>query len=138
MTSDDVVQSVESERSPLAAAMLQAVLPPLPLGYLYAGELRRSLLPTGLMVGGSVVFVLEVTELVDWTDEDKSSALLYVGLGAMMAGYVYGIIDAADAARDHNDRLKRGAPSVALMPTPHGVTLLAHLECGGFGKAATR
>jgi len=104
----------------LLAAALQAVLPPLPLGYAYAGDLKRSLLPTGLMVGGATLFIFETVELIDWTDESKSPALLYVGLASMMVGYVYGIVDAADAARDRNAALRGGRAALSVIPSPFG------------------
>jgi len=106
------------ERSPLVAAALQAVLPPLPLGYVYVGDLRRAVLPTGLMVGGSTVLVLEIVDLVDWTDDRGSETLLYVALVSVAVGYVYGIVDAADAARDHNARLRTSAVGLRVGPSP--------------------
>jgi hypothetical protein len=104
----------------LIAGVLQAVLPPLPLGYAYAGDLRRSLLPTGLMVAGATLFVFETIQLVDWTKESKSPALLYVGLGSMMVGYVYGIVDAADAARDRNAGSGGARAALGIAPSPLG------------------
>ena len=75
-----------AERSPMVAALVQAALPPLPLGYIYAEDLGRAVLPTSLMVGGGVAFILGAVELVDWTDEDRSPALFYGGLGATWRG----------------------------------------------------
>lgn len=112
--------SPAGERSPLVGAALQAVLPPLPLGYIYAGDLERAILPTTLMVGGGAAFVLGVVELIDWTDEPRSPTLFYAGLGAMMVGYVYGVVDAADAVRDRNDRIRRGAAAVDIRPARGG------------------
>lgn len=108
------------ELSPLLAGVLQALLPPLPLGYVYVSDLRRSLLPTGLMIGGATLFVLETVELVDWTREHKSPALLYVGMGSMMVGYLYGIIDAADAARDRNAGSRGARVALGVGPSPAG------------------
>lgn len=116
------------ERSPLVAALLQAALPPLPLGYIYVGDLGRALLPTGLMVAGSTLFVLEVAELVDWTDEDKSPGLLYLGLGSLVVGYVYGIIDAADAAKDHNAAERASRSALGIAPSPQGTGLQVSLS----------
>ena len=115
------------QRSPLVAALLQGALPPLPLGYIYADDLRRAIIPTSLMVGGSVAFILGTVELVDWTDEERSPALFYGGLGAILVGYVYGIVDAADAVRDRNARL-RGVTSVQLGPSHGGIGIRVSLK----------
>lgn len=111
------------QRSPLVAAILQAALPPVPLGYLYAGDLGRSLLPTGLMVGGATLLLFESVKLIDWTDEGGSPALLYVGLGALIGGYVYGILDAADAARDRNARFVPRGASLLIVPSQSGTRI---------------
>ena len=104
-----------SHRSPLVAALLQAALPPLPVGYVYAGAPLRGLVPTGIMVGGALLFLSEGVEVFDWTGEGASESLLRIGFAAIIAGYVYGIWDAADAARDHNAR--SGGAAVAFIPT---------------------
>ena len=118
----------DGQRSPVVAALLQAALPPLPLGYVYVGELRRAILPTALMVGGSMVFIVGTVELIDWTDEDRSPALFYGGLAAMLVGYAYGILDAADAARDRNARLRGITPSVSVGPVGAGFGLRVWLR----------
>lgn len=89
-------------KHPFVAAALQAAFPPLPLGYLYAGDLQRGLLPTGLMIGGSTVFLFVVIDWVTWNDPPSSPAFAYAAMGAILTGYVWGILGAADAARDAN------------------------------------
>jgi len=115
-------------RSPLIGAVLQAMLPPLPLGYVYAGDISRGLVPTGIMVGGATLLVIESVELVDWTDDRGSETLLYVGLGALMAGYVYGVWDVVHLIGDRNARTAAGAVSIRLIPTSSDVALVAHLS----------
>jgi hypothetical protein len=97
-----VHQSQAPEKSALLAAALQAAFPPLPLGYVYAGDLGRCLLSTGLMVGGSTLFLINALDWVDWDVSEGSTAWATVGLAALVGGYVWGIWDAADAARDAN------------------------------------
>lgn len=114
-------QAQPDERSPLAAAFLQAILPPLPIGYLYAGNVVRGLIPTGLMVGGSMLLLVETVEIIDWTSNDESEALLYLGLAATAGGYVFGIIDAANVARHRNARVRAGGAALRIVPAPEGV-----------------
>jgi len=122
--------SSPDERSPLAAALLQAALPPLPLGYLYAGNPARGLIPTGVMVVGSTLFLIEVVEVVDWTTNDESEALLYLGLAATVGGYVFGIVDAANVARQRNARLRAGGVVFGLVPREAGVVVALSIPVG--------
>lgn len=123
-------QPTGTERSPLVAGLLQAALPPLPLGYLYAGSLARGLIPTGLMVGGATLFLFETAELLDWTDEDKSEGLFYLGLGMVVGGYVFGIVDAAQVARRHNAALSAAASALRISPMPSGVRIAIAVPVG--------
>ena len=61
-------QPTLDERSPLVAGLLQAALPPLPVGYLYACSFARGLIPMGVMVVGTSIFMVESVQIFDWTD----------------------------------------------------------------------
>jgi hypothetical protein len=116
-----VPQGVPGERSPVVASLLQAAFPPLPIGYLYAGDPVRGLLPSAVMVGGATLFMVQVIEIIDWTDEGGSDELMYVGLAALFGGYVYGIVDAAAATRDRNARLRAREARLMFLPAPGGI-----------------
>jgi hypothetical protein len=120
-SSPPAAAQVESqERSPLVAGVLQAVLPPLPVGYLYAGNVARGLIPMGVMVVGTSIFLVETVEVLDWTDGEGSGALMKLGFGMTLGAYAFGIFDAANVARNRNARLRSGA-ALRLTPTPHGM-----------------
>jgi hypothetical protein len=59
--------------------------------------------------------------IIDWTDESGSDTVLYLGFGGLLGGYIYGIMDAADAARDHNARVRATGASFRVVPAPSGV-----------------
>jgi hypothetical protein len=118
------------ERSPLLAGVLQAAFPPLPLGYLYAGSFARGLVPTAVMVVGSSIFLVEVVQVIDWTDVDGSEPLIWVGLGMTFGGYVFGIVDAANVARNRNARLRAGDAAFRVLAAPSGVGLALSIPVG--------
>jgi hypothetical protein len=129
--SDSVsTQGAPSERSPLVAGLLQAALPPLPIGYLYAGSFARGLIPTGLMLVGTSVFLIETVELIDWTDEDGSGSLMWLGLGMTLGGYVFGIVDAANVTRNRNARVRAVATAFRVLPAPSGVGIAVTIPVG--------
>lgn len=121
-------QEAAGERSPVVAGLLQAALPPLPLGYAYVGDLGRGLLPTGLMVGGATLLLVGVVDIVDWTEEDKSAVPIYLGLGALIGGYVFGIVDVIGAAKDRNARARAAPGPVWLLPTARGLEVVARVS----------
>jgi hypothetical protein len=116
-------QTETDERSPVLAGLLQAALPPLPLGYLYAGSFARGLIPMGVMVVGTSVFLSEGVQVFDWTGEGASETLLWVGFAMTLGGYVFGIVDAANVARNRNARVRAGGAALRLVPAPSGVGL---------------
>ena len=118
------------ERSPLLAGLLQAVFSPLPVGYLYAGSPARGLSPMGARVVGSTLFLVETVEIIDWTSDDESETLLYLGLGMTLGGYVFGIVDAANVTRRRNARLRAGGAAFRIGPTPSGVGITVALPVG--------
>jgi len=124
------LQLVPSERSPLLAGLLQVALPPLPVGYLYAGSLARGLIPTGVMLVGTSLFLIETVEIIDWTDEGGSESLMWLGLGMTLGGYVFGIVDAANVARNRNARTRAGGAALRFVPAPSGVGLVVTIPVG--------
>lgn len=115
-------QAAPDERSPLVAGLLQAVFPPVPIGFAYAGDFKRGLLPTGLMYAGATVVLLEGVDTIDWTDEEAGSGtLMAVGLAAVVVGYGWGIWGAVDAANDHNARARPAAPALVVAPFSGGM-----------------
>jgi hypothetical protein len=123
-------QAEVDERSPLVAGLLQAALPPLPIGYVYAGNAARGLIPTGVMIGGATLLLYETVEIIDWTTNDESGALLYLGLAAVAGGYVFGIVDAAHVARNRNARLRAGGVALRVVPRERGVGLAVVIPVG--------
>ncbi|MBM4183204.1 MAG: hypothetical protein FJ207_03150 [Gemmatimonadetes bacterium] len=119
-----------SERSPLLAGLLQAAFPLLPLGYLYAGNVPRGLIPMGVMAVGSTLFLIETVEIIDWTTNDESEGLLYLGLALTAGGYVFGVVDAANVARNRNARLRAAGAALRVVPTPNGVALALSIPAG--------
>ncbi len=123
-------QAALDERSPLVAGLLQAVLPPLPVGYLYAGSVARGLIPMGVMVVGTSIFLVESVEIFDWTDGGVSETLLWVGFGMTLGGYVFGIVDAANVARNRNARARAARAVLRFVPAPSGVGLAVTIPVG--------
>jgi hypothetical protein len=114
----------------LLAATLQAVLPPLPVGYLYAGNGTRGLIPMGVMVVGSTLLLVETVEILDWTQSGEKGELMWLGLGLTLGGYVFGIVDAASVARDTNARLRAGRAAFRVVPAPSGFAVTATVPFG--------
>jgi hypothetical protein len=123
-------QQTESERSPLGAALLQAAFPPLPIGYLYAGNVWRGLIPTAVMVGGATLFFVEAVEIFDWNDPEASDELILLGLAATVGGYVFGIVDAANVAKNRNARIRAGGAALRVVPAPSGVGVALAIPLG--------
>lgn len=124
-------RSGDDTRSPFVAGAFQWVSGPLLLGYLYAGDIERGLLPGAVMVGGLALVFLNA----DVVDTDPAAAegdesLFVLGLIAMIAGSAFSVFDAADAARDHNTRLATAAAALKLVPTRSGFELAVALPLG--------
>ena len=123
-------QGTPSERSPLVAGLLQAALPPLPIGYLYAGSFARGLIPTGIMLVGTSILLVEAVEIFDWTEEGERGELLWLGFGLSVGGYVFGIVDAANVARGRNARLRVAGAALRLVPASSGVGIAVTIPVG--------
>jgi hypothetical protein len=108
------------DKSPLVAALLQAALPPLPLGYVYAENVVRGLIPTGMMVAGASLFIVQTVDLIDWTGEGGSEELMWVGLAVLVGGYAFGIVDAAAQTRVRNARVSGREVGFQILPAPSG------------------
>lgn len=110
-------------RSPGLAAGLEFLFPVPTLGYAYAGDWRRGLLPGGVQVVGASLIVAGITETVidglsGDTDADCGS-LCAVGITMLIGGRIWSTVGAARAAGRWN--LDRGGSlAVQWVPGPSG------------------
>lgn len=112
--------NVEGTRSPLAAGLLEWAVPT--VGYAYAGNWRRGIVPNLVVVGGLVLtlnaFVEESMDV--WTaDEPECDTGCWIGLALLVGGKIWAIAGAVDEASDFNRRL-RGAVSAMTLETTAG------------------
>jgi hypothetical protein len=116
-------------RSPVLAGALELLLPIPTLGYAYAGNWRRGLLPGGVQVLGVFVLAYGVTDtvvegVVTGDDDATCGAACAVGIAMILGGRVWSTVGAARTAQSWN--LERGSSlSLQWVPAPGGVGLLA-------------
>lgn len=129
-TSEELL-AAPGEKSLLLAGLLQAAVPPLPLGYAHAGDIRRGVWPSVLMIAGTTLGFVETIEVLDWTNDDGGSeSLMRIGFVTAGVGYVWGIVGAVRTASDHNERIGAFGPSVAVVPRESGASLLIRFPVG--------
>jgi len=97
-------------KSPVTAGVLEYVCPF--AGYVYAGDLRRGLMPNLLKFGGLFLVVASVgcddqppPGEADTNGCNDRQTQAMVGALSFLVGYVWSIIDAYDTAKDHNRAL---------------------------------
>lgn len=82
------------------------------------------------MVVGTSIFLVESVEIFDWTSEGDRGELLWLGFGLTVGGYVFGIVDAANVARNRNRRLRAGGTAFRVVPAPSGVGIAMTIPVG--------
>jgi hypothetical protein len=124
----------EDSQSALVAVLLDLLIFP-PIGNLYAGDDRGTIVTALLFLGGaaSIVYGAGHSGCRSETGMCRESALLPVGILMLMGGYVYAPISAAMAVSDHNrdlrQRLGLEPPmSFALAPLPSGAAAALSLR----------
>lgn len=108
-----------TERSPLAAAALETLVPV--LGHIYAGDWRRGISPALVYAGGVAAFAYAYNECTD------CEFLLIGGAVAWLGGRVWGIVSAARTAQERNERV-RALPPIGVRLQPGAVQLGAWLQ----------
>jgi hypothetical protein len=113
-----------AKKQPALAIVLEIVVPG--VGSIYADHVVGALITWGLEIGG---FVLVVR---GWADTFNNSVAgnpnsssveteVWLGLGLILAGRIYGLVDAYSSSKDYNLALAQRLglpPSVALAPAP--------------------
>jgi hypothetical protein len=116
-------------RSPVLAGALELLMPVPTLGYAYAGNWRRGLLPGGVQVLGLFLVSAGVGGVIfdglfGGDDDASCGALCPVGATMIVGGRVWATVGAARTARTRN--LERGgALSLQWVPTSGGIGILA-------------
>jgi hypothetical protein len=115
-------------RSPLLAGALELLMPVPTLGYAYAGNWRRGLLPGGIQVLGLFLVSAGVGGVIfdglfDADDDASCGALCPIGATMIVGGRVWATVGAARTARTRS--LERGgALSLQWVPTSGGTGIL--------------
>jgi len=111
-TSEAAAQA--NTHSPVAAGIIEWLTFPT-LGYAYAGDWSRGLLPNAVRVGTIVGFLSTYDD-----DGDQCSSACAVWGVAAVASTVWAVVGAVNTAKDHN-RVVAGPPDmVFLRPSPTG------------------
>ena len=76
----------------------------------------------------ATVFMFVIIDWVTWNDPPSSPALAYAGLGALVTGYVWGILGAADAARDANTEAEAARAVLQVAPGRGGAVVALRLS----------
>ena len=102
----------DSKKSPATAGVLEYVCPF--AGYLYAGDMRRGLVPNLLKFGGIFLVVASIGCSQDGppipgeTEErgcEGRETLATIGALSVLTGFIWGTVDAYDTAKDYNRAL---------------------------------
>jgi len=100
LTNEQKILLYEKEKkNRIVAATLNVFFSPLALGHYYAGEPKRARIWHFLWAVGIGSVILAI--------ENQSDFWGYFGTGTLAYAYAYSITDAADAADDHNAKLKK-------------------------------
>jgi hypothetical protein len=111
-----VLQQYEQQRkSGWTAGFLEYLLPL--LGYSCAGDWRRGLWPAWLWISGGLLMTVPCTYVEDCTDSDWE--LILVGLTAVVASRVWGVVGAVHTAQDYNRALR---VRLNIEPTAQGLS----------------
>jgi len=103
---------VGDERS----AVLSGVLEYIPMvGFAYAGDWKRGLLPNAFRVASFIGFAATV----DFLSPSCSAACTVSGF-AMVATSVWAVVGAVNTARDHNKAARVPRSSLSVAPAPFG------------------
>ncbi len=91
-------------KDPTAASLMSVFVPG--SGHVYAGETWTGIGVFGLTVGGPLVGVATTDfDGVIFSDENVNWTPLYLGMSVGFAAWLYGILDADNAARQYNQTL---------------------------------
>ena len=116
---DPTLLSVQGERSPVAAGILEWFVPT--AGFGYAGDWSRGIWPNALRLGGTVLFFTTLFEdSTLFSDEWECGAACKTGLVISAVGGIWAIAGAVDATHDFNNQLRAAASRVSLSPLPGG------------------
>ena len=110
--SDSVQTIVVTEKSAFAAGALEYLIPT--VGYAYAGNWSRGILPNLVRVGGLALVVSQ--QLTVFGEPPPCEGRCTVGLVMALGGTVWAIVDAVNTAKRENQR-RRAAAGVVIVPT---------------------
>ena len=103
----DIVYVTES-RSPLVSGFLEFSFPM--VGYVWAGDWKRGVLPSSIRLGGVVLM------LAGWNAEDGTATA--TGIIAAFTGTIWAIVGAGVTAAERNARPARRGSGMAMTPLP--------------------
>jgi hypothetical protein len=75
-------------------------------GSLYAGNPGGAVKTWGMIVVGAALVLIGIDRRDDGHDDDVTTGMVYGGMISLLAGRIFGLVDAWTAAGEHNDGLR--------------------------------
>jgi hypothetical protein len=104
---------VISEKSALAAGVLEWAIPT--VGYAYAGNWSRGILPAVVRIGGLLLVIEQ--QFVIFGAPPPCEGQCILGLAMAVGGTVWAVVDAGRTAGRENERRRSAALGATLVPT---------------------
>jgi hypothetical protein len=94
----------QQSKSQFGALVLEWFLPG--GGSLYAGNPGGAFKTWGMIVVGAALVLIGIDRGNDGHHDDVTTGLIYGGMGSLLAGRIFGLVDAWTVVGEHNDGLR--------------------------------
>lgn len=101
--------------NPLVAGVVEWVVPT--VGYAYAGDWRKGLVPNTVRVGGLVLFATQVNSAARSSEEDRCPSACVAGFILAGVGTVWAVVGAASTASSRAHRNRDVGARISVTPT---------------------
>ena len=106
---------VEGERSNVLSGVIELYLPT--VGFAYAGDWKRGLLPNALRIGSFIGLLSTVDFLDDSSSSDTAAGLWVI---AFLGTTVWAVVEAVNTANDRNRAVRAARSQLSVAPAPFG------------------
>ena len=106
---------VEGERSNVLSGVIELYLPT--VGFAYAGDWKRGLLPNAIRIGSLIGFFSTVDLFDSSSSSDDAAGLWAI---AFLGATVWAVVEAVNTANDRNDAIRVRRAQLSVAPAPFG------------------